>query len=206
MDNREKPGTQRTTFTDRMRVRFKSTLDRVGAFLLSLGLTPNSMTLIGLVGQFIAAIFLSRGMFFIAGLILLVMVPFDALDGTMARLQGSASTFGAFFDSVMDRYAELLLFGGLLVYYTVDQNPWMIVMVFIAAGGSLMVSYTRARAGALGIEAKVGILTRVERYLVLIPTILIGYPQIGVIIVALLANFTAIQRIWFVYRSSRNSV
>jgi CDP-diacylglycerol--glycerol-3-phosphate 3-phosphatidyltransferase len=201
-EKREESGNGRLTFTDRMRIRFKSSLDRVGTFLLDLGLTANSITIIGLIGQLIAAIFIARGMFFVAGLIMIIMVPLDALDGTMARLRGITSSFGAFFDSVVDRYAELLIFGGLLLYYTDQGNPWMIAMVFLAAGGSLMVSYTRARAEALGIEVKIGILTRVERYIVLIPTILIGYPQIGVIIVALLANITALQRILFVYRVS----
>jgi CDP-diacylglycerol--glycerol-3-phosphate 3-phosphatidyltransferase len=202
MEKRGETDKQPLTFTDRMRVRFKTSLDRIGSFLLSIGLTANSITILGLAGQLIAALFLARGSFLIAGLILIFMVPFDALDGTMARLKGTTSSFGAFFDSVIDRYAELLLFGALLIYYTNQGDSLMVAMVFLAAGGSLMVSYTRARAGALGIEVKIGILTRVERYLVLIPTILLGYPDIGVVVVALLANFTALQRILFVFRSN----
>jgi CDP-diacylglycerol--glycerol-3-phosphate 3-phosphatidyltransferase len=185
-----------------MRVRFKSLLDRVGEFLLSLGLTPNAVTILGLLGQLVAAVFIGAGQFLIGGLILLFIAPLDALDGAMARLAGIDSVFGAFLDSVLDRYAELLLFGGFIVYFTSQADLWMTVIVFLAAAGSIMVSYTRARAAALGIEVKVGLLTRVERYLVLIPTLIIGYPQIGVIIVALLANVTAIQRILFVFRSS----
>jgi CDP-diacylglycerol--glycerol-3-phosphate 3-phosphatidyltransferase len=76
-------------------------------------------------------------------------------------------------------------------------------LVFVAAVGSVMVSYTRARAEALGFTAKVGILTRMERYIVLIPSILLGYPHIGLGIVAVLANITALQRILFVRRQAR---
>jgi CDP-diacylglycerol--glycerol-3-phosphate 3-phosphatidyltransferase len=124
------------------------------------------------------------------------MGPVDALDGTMARLRGEPSEFGAFVDSVTDRYSELVIFGGLLIYYVLAGDWVMALVTYFAASGSVMVSYIRARASSLGYDTKVGILTRMERYLVLAPTLVIGYPWVGLWIIAILANITALQRIW----------
>lgn len=190
------------TFTDVLRARFKGVLEPIAGFLNRLGLLPNTVTLLGLFGTTIAALFLATGHIMIGGLILLVAAPFDALDGTMARLRGMSSDFGAFVDSVTDRYAELVIFGGLLFYYTQHGNITGMVLTYLAAGGSLLVSYIRARSEALGLGTKVGILTRVERYLVLIPSLIINLPLIGVGVIALFANITALQRILDVRRKA----
>ena len=185
-------------FTDRLRVRFKKDLDRIGGFLLSLGLTPNMLTLLGVFGNLVGAVLIAFGYLTVGGLVLLVMGAMDALDGTMARLKGTPSKWGGFVDSVSDRYSELLIFAGLLVYYLDRGNNLMSLLIFIAAAGSVMVSYTRARALSLGYEVKRGLLTRAERFFILTPMIIIGYPQIGIVIIAIFANFTAFQRIYFV--------
>jgi CDP-diacylglycerol--glycerol-3-phosphate 3-phosphatidyltransferase len=183
------------TLTDQLRVRFKHILDPIGAFLNRLGLTPNLMTLLGLIGNTIGAFFLMRGDMLVGGLIILAMGPVDALDGTMARLRGESSKFGAFVDSVTDRYSELVIYLGLLLYYD-QQGDWLNTLgVYLAAAGSVLVSYVRARAQSLGYEAKVGILTRFERYAVLAPTLVFNIPWVGVWIIAVLANLTALQRI-----------
>jgi CDP-diacylglycerol--glycerol-3-phosphate 3-phosphatidyltransferase len=127
----------------------------------------------------------------------------DALDGTMARLRGKATRFGAFLDSNMDRFSELFIFGGLAVYFGFAGNVLGVAVAFAAAIGSVMVSYTKARAEALGFECKVGLLTRVERYMVLCPLLILNLPFIAVAAVAILANFTALQRIGHVYRQAR---
>lgn len=193
----------RLTFTELLRIRFKHILDPVGAFLNRLGIAPNTLTLAGMIGNFIGALFLARGSFLVGGIILLIMGPLDALDGTMARLRGEPTDFGAFVDSVTDRYSELVIYGGLLYHYLSAGEPRMGLLAFLAAAGSVMVSYIRARAQSLGYEAKRGILTRVERFLVLIPSLILGFPRAGLAIVAVLANITAIQRIIIVRRQAR---
>lgn len=112
----EKPK-EPVTLTDVLRALFKGILDPIGAFLNDLGLTPNTLTIFGLVGNTIGAFFLVRGEMLIGGLIITFMGPIDALDGTMARLRGEPNAFGAFVDSVTDRYSELVTYLGLLLFY-----------------------------------------------------------------------------------------
>lgn len=183
------------TLTDLLRVRFKHILDPIGAFLNRLGLTPNLVTILGLVGNTIGAFFLMQGNMRVGGLIILAMGPVDALDGTMARLRGESTKFGAFVDSVTDRYSELVIFLGLLLYYNQLGDSVNTLGVYLAAAGSVLVSYVRARAQSLEYEAKVGILTRAERYAVLAPSLIFKIPWVGIWIVAVLANITAFQRI-----------
>lgn len=195
---------KKITFTDQMRVRFRGILDPVGGFLNRLGLMPNTMTILGLVGNTVGAVLLAQGNMRIGGLIILAMGPVDALDGTMARLRGEPSEFGAFVDSVTDRYSELVIFGGLLFYY-IQQGDWVMALVtYVAAGGSVLVSYVRARAASLGYDTKVGVLTRMERYLVLAPSLVLNIPWVGLWIIAILANITALQRIWDIRRQTRS--
>jgi CDP-diacylglycerol--glycerol-3-phosphate 3-phosphatidyltransferase len=188
------------TFTDQMRLRFKNILDPIGVFFNRIGLMPNTMTILGLIGNTLGAYFVSQGKMTIGGLLILAMGPVDALDGTMARLRGEPSEFGAFVDSVTDRYSELIIFGGLLFYY-IQKGDWLYGMLaFAAAGGSVLVSYIRARAQSLGYDTKVGLLTRMERYLVLAPSLVLNLPWIGLWIIAVFANLTALQRILDVRR------
>lgn len=186
------------TFTDFLRVTFKWILDPIGGFLNRIGLTPNSVTMIGLIGNIIATYFVARGELVTGGIIMLIAWPVDALDGTMARLRGEASDWGAFVDSVTDRYSELIILGGLLYHFTMTNQGVASVVTFAAAAGSILVSYVKARAEAQSFSAKEGLLTRAERYLVLGPSLVFGFPVIGVWIIAILANFTALQRIWVV--------
>ncbi len=192
-----------SSFTDLLRVRFKGLLDTTGAFLNKLGITPNTMTLLGLAGHLGAAVLLAFGEIQWGGLVLLLMAPIDAVDGTMARLRGKTSRFGGFLDSVVDRYAELILLGGLLVFYIQQANWLAIVLAYVAAAGSIMVSYTKARGESLGFKVNVGLLTRVERYLVIIPCLLFNIPLVLLWALALLTNFTALQRIFAVLKQSK---
>lgn len=186
------------TFSDFLRVTFKWVLDPIGGLLNRIGLTPNSVTLLGVAGSALAAFFVARGQLFTGGIIMLIAWPIDALDGTMARLRGEASDWGAFVDSVSDRYSELIILGALLYHFTMIEQHVAVVVTFAAAAGSILVSYVKARAEAQSFSAREGLLTRAERYLVLGPSLVFNYPVIGVWIVAILANFTALQRIWFV--------
>jgi CDP-diacylglycerol--glycerol-3-phosphate 3-phosphatidyltransferase len=193
------------SLSDILRQQLKGILDSAAGFLLKIGLTPNGLTLIGLAGHFVAAFLLAKGHITWAGLVLLFMAPADALDGPMARLQGSPSPYGAFLDSVTDRYAELVIFGGLLLYFIPRGDLLACVLVYLAMMGSLMVSYSRARAEAVGIQAKNGIMSRLERYLVLLPSLLFNFPVVGAGIIAVLSNITAVQRILRARRDGRKA-
>ena len=186
------------TFSDFLRVTFKWFLDPIGRFLNRLGLTPITVTLLGVAGSTLAAYFVARGQITTGGIVMLIAWPIDALDGTMARLRGEASDWGAFVDSVSDRYSELIILGALLYYFAMHDQHIAEVVTFAAAAGSVLVSYVKARAEAQSFSAKEGLLTRAERYLVLGPTLLFNIPILGVWIIAILANFTALQRIWHV--------
>lgn len=194
---------QTVTFTDRLRTMFRGVTEPIAAFFNRLGLMPNSMTLLGLAGNVAGAILLAQGNMTWGGVIILVMGPVDALDGTMARLRGMAGSFGAFVDSVTDRYSELIIFGGLIYYYAQQNDMLSSIGVYAAAAGSVLVSYIRSRGQSLGWDTKVGILTRAERYLVLAPTLILNVPMVGVWIIAILANVTALQRIIDVRRQAR---
>jgi CDP-diacylglycerol---glycerol-3-phosphate 3-phosphatidyltransferase len=186
------------TFTDFLRKTFKGVLEPIAAFLNRMGLMPNTVTVLGLFGNILAAFFLGTGNIVVGGVIILLMGPIDALDGTMARLRGETTDFGAFVDSVTDRYSESVILLGLLVYYVRAGNALACVLVYLAVTGSLLVSYIRARAQSVGLDTKVGIFTRVERFLVLSICLVINQPMIALWAIAILANITALQRIWHV--------
>lgn len=131
-----------------------------------------------------------------------LMGPLDAVDGAMARKIGVPTRFGGFLDSVIDRYDELLLLGGVLVYFTREGNTWGIYLTYAAAAGSVLVSYMRARAEALGFDGKVGLLTRVERYIILILGLLLNWTIYSVGIIAVLGNATALQRLLYVKKQA----
>lgn len=190
------------TFTDLMRKSFKNILEPIGRFLNSLGLMPNMITILGLAGNAIGAILLARGYMTAGGILILLMGPLDALDGTMARQRGMDGKFGAYVDSVTDRYSELVIFAGLLYYYAQQGDKLGLLLVYAAAAGSVLVSYVRARGQSLGWDTKIGILTRLERYLVLAPSLILNIPMIGLGIIATLANITALQRIIDVRRQA----
>lgn len=166
-------------------------------------MTPNGITIFGLVGNVAAGVLIGFGYLTWGGLVALLVGPLDALDGALARLRGESGQYGAFIDSVTDRYSEIALFGGLLVHFS-QLNAWReALLVFFAALGSVMVSYVRARAEALGYSAKVGLLTRAERYIVLIPGIIFHIPEISLWILAVMTHFTALQRFLFVRKQAR---
>ncbi len=193
------------TFTDRLRISFGWMLDPVIDLLERLGIHPNWLTITGLMGITVAAYFLSQGNFRAGGFLFLLMTAFDALDGTLARRRGEPHNFGAFVDSVSDRYSELVIYAGLLWFALGQPNPWLAMVTYFAAFGSVLVSYIRARAQSLGLDAKIGLFSRVERYLILGPSIFFNIPFVGVGIIALGANLTALQRILHVRQVAHQS-
>ena len=203
MQTEETVRTPPLTLSDALRIRFKGLLDGVAGFLNRLGLMPNTVTLAALLGNLVAGVMLGYGWFLAGGLLVLVMGALDSIDGSMARLRGERSDFGAFADSVSDRYSELAIFGGLLAYYLNRGDDLMVMATFLATAGSVLVPYVRARAESVGFHAKGGLMGRFERYLVLAPTLMLGAPWLGIGLIALLANLTAVQRIYSVRRQAR---
>ena len=192
------------TFTDWVRQIFSFVLTPLAEYIVKIGIHPNVLTFSGLVGNMIGAYFLSQGNFLWGGIIILVMGPIDALDGATARAKGVITPWGAFVDSTSDRWSESVIMLGLLVHYATTNAAQSAVLVLLALVGSLMVSYTRARAEALGFKANVGVMTRLERYLVLAPALLFNHPEIALWIIAPLANITAVQRILHVRKQWYN--
>ena len=198
---------KKKSFSDNMRVWFRWYYHPIAAFLNRLGIRPNTVTLVGLAGTVGCAVLIALGHMTWAGILLLVMGPVDAMDGALARLRNEVSDWGAFVDAVTDRYSELFLFLGFLIHFMLNPNPSGVLFAYLAAAGSVLVSYVKARADASKLDANVGLLTRVERYIVLIPGLIFSgiyapLPLIALIIIAIFANFTALQRIFRVRKDA----
>lgn len=193
------------TFTDTLRQIFDGTLNTIAGFLNRLGIRPNVITSFGLIGNITAGVLIATGRLFWGGLTAMLIWPLDALDGSMARLRNESGRYGAFVDSFTDRYSEIAIYAGLLAFFNASGSWADALLVFFAAVGSIMVSYARAKAESLAFDAKIGLLSRVERYLVLMPGLLLGFPRISLWILAVLANFTALQRFWHIRKQARKS-
>ena len=191
------------TFTDWLRKIFSQVLNGIGGFLNNLGIRPNVITLSGLFGNFISAALIATGHLTWGGLLAMIIWPLDALDGSMARLRGEDSKYGSFIDSTTDRYSEIAIYGGLMIHF-IRNDQWLgIVLAYLALTGSLMVSYTRAKAESLGFTAKNGWFSRAERYIVLMPGIIFRRPDISLWVLAVMTYVTALQRFLIVRRQSR---
>jgi CDP-diacylglycerol--glycerol-3-phosphate 3-phosphatidyltransferase len=191
------------TFTDRLRINFRFLINPAVEFLDRVGVHPNQLTAIGVLGNSVAAYLVTQSQFIWAGILVLIITPVDALDGPLARRRGEPQAFGAFVDSVADRYSELALYAGLL-WVAQARGDWRLsFLIYFAAFGSVLVSYVRARAQSLGMDAKGGILTRVERFIIMTTCLIFNIPFIGVGILAVGTNLTAIQRIMDVRNMSK---
>ncbi len=172
----------------------------VGRVLGNSGITPNMLTAIGLLLTLAVTLTLAKGYLVLGGVLVLITSAFDMLDGALARATQQQSTFGAFFDSTIDRYTEALIFLGLLLYYQyVPDAQFHVVMIYLAIVGSLMVSYTRARAEAQGLNCKGGILARPERIILLSLGLITGWMTFVLAVLALFTNLTALQRMYLVW-------
>ena len=178
-------------------------LGQIAAWLETTGVSPNALTLIGFLLTIVVALVLATGQLLWGGLLLILAALFDTLDGALARHAGKTTVFGAFFDSVMDRFSEAVTLVALIWYYS-SQADGQVAVILLAATlvGSLMVSYTRARAEAVGIECKEGFFQRTERIIVLILGLVTGWMLPVLWILAIFTNVTAVQRIYDVYRKT----
>ncbi len=169
-------------------------------WLHGIGVTPNMVSFAGFVLTIGAATLLATGSLRIGGGVLWVAAMFDMVDGALARLGQSESKFGAFLDSTLDRYSESITFLGLAVFFANQNNAQTpLLLIFLTLVGSWAVSYTRARAEGLDVECKAGILQRPERLVLLIAGLILGLVLPVLWLLAVMTNFTAIQRIYEVY-------
>jgi CDP-diacylglycerol--glycerol-3-phosphate 3-phosphatidyltransferase len=169
---------------------------------------PNHFTVLGLFISFIGAIFYANHDYRLGGVFILLGGICDIIDGKVARRTNRTSSFGALFDSSLDRYAEMFMFLGVAIYFVQIHHDLTSVMVVIALGGSMMVSYVRARAEGLGYECKMGIMQRPERIVYIgISSLIHTYAlELVVWMIAILANFTAIQRISYVWKLNKSEL
>ena len=179
----------------------------VGAAVARLGLTANMLTVIGLILNAAVAAVIATDHPRWGGALLLVASAFDMLDGAVARATGTTSKFGGFLDSTLDRYSESVVFLGVLIYIldTSDARTGAI-LVFLATVGSLMISYARARAEALGWRASVGLVARPERVILLALCLVIDRLMWALWALAVLTHVTAVTRILHVWRISREEI
>lgn len=178
--------------------------------LSRIGVTPNMLTVFGVAGNIVAAVLAGYGEFLAAGIVLLFFSALDFLDGALARATGQATPFGSAFDAIMDRVSEAAVLFGLFVFYSDQGDRTEEILLFVAVVGSLMVSYTRARAEIIGLKMTEGLFTRAERVVLLGGGLIIGdvanEPDVitAVLwILAVLTPLTALQRLYIIWRDSK---
>jgi CDP-diacylglycerol--glycerol-3-phosphate 3-phosphatidyltransferase len=164
---------------------------------------PNVLTFLGLVINVVAAVLLASGRFRAAGFVIIGAGLFDMVDGRVARATNQVTRFGGFFDSVLDRYSDLGLLMGLLVYYGNINRPFYVVLTALVMTGSVMVSYTRSRAENAIPTCKVGFMERPERVVLLIIGALFDRMAPVLWVIAVLANITVVHRMIFTWQETR---
>ena len=194
-------------FTTRLQKWVRAGARHLVPVLRALHLTPNRLTIVGLLVCAGSAVLVALGYLIPGGVLLLVASLFDILDGALARVTQSAYGYGAFLDSTTDRYAEAFTYIALLYYFLfIAHHTLEPMLVMFALTGSLLVSYVRARAQSLGFDADGGLLQRPERVVITVIGLMVMPLLVWALwIVAVLANVTAVQRIWEVWQQSRRA-
>jgi CDP-diacylglycerol--glycerol-3-phosphate 3-phosphatidyltransferase len=168
--------------------------------LRSAGVTPNMVTYTGFALTVLSAFILAGGRLILGGFVLWAASMLDMIDGSLARQTGQSTSFGAFIDSTLDRYSEIIALGGLVWHFSNQTDSSLVLfLLYVTMAGSLMVSYTRARAEGLHLDVKEGWLQRPERLTILIAGLIFGLVQPALWILAIFTNVTALQRIHQVY-------
>ena len=208
--NRVTPGKQRSVakfseFNNTVAYRLTQPIVRI---LAKASIMPNTITWFGFLLSIGAAALIAMGYLFAAGFVVLVAGFFDVMDGALARHIGQITPFGAVLDSVLDRLSESALLIGILAYYIGGQSLVEILLVCAALIGSMLVSYVRARAEGMGLECRVGLLTRAGRVVVLVLGLLLSRIDnalvIALAIIAILSFITVGQRLFHVWKQTRN--
>ena len=177
--------------------------DPVARLLLRARVRPNHLTVLGLGVSIAAAYVFSEGRLRSGAALLAVAGLFDFFDGAVARLAGSESDYGAFLDSVVDRYSDLAVLLGILVFYEKSGDTPGSVLTMATLAGTVMVSYTKARAQSIGMRCEIGLMERPERMIVLIVGAALHWLLPALVALAFLTNLTALHRIYHVWRVTR---
>jgi phosphatidylglycerophosphate synthase len=178
-------------------------IDRLADLLAPTGIHPNIITWAALVSNLLAGVFFAKGRFAAAGGTIVLAGLCDLLDGPVARRQNRVSLFGAFLDSILDRYADLLLFLGLLVYYALVNRFLYAVLAGAAMAGAVMVSYAKARAESLVPTAEIGFWERPERLVLMILGALTNRMEIALWVLAIGPNITVVHRILHTWKQTK---
>lgn len=190
-----------TTFQDRVRALTGAFTRAAGESLHRLGIHPDVITAVGLLIVLVASVFIAQGQMVTAGIILLLGLPLDALDGAVARAMGRKDRRGAVLDSTLDRVADGLIFSGLAYYFAAQDALNYMLLALAALIGSFMVSYVRARAGEADLAVRIGLLDRLVRVMILLVALLFPVLLIPALwVLALGSIFTGLQRLWYVYK------
>jgi CDP-diacylglycerol--glycerol-3-phosphate 3-phosphatidyltransferase len=180
----------------------KAILDLIVAAMAALRINPNLLTFLGFLITIMAAVCLARGKFWQAGLVIMLAGIFDMLDGRVARTTNSVTKFGAFFDSVLDRYSDIAMFLGLMIYYSNAQRLSYTLLSGVVLMGAVMTSYTRARAESLIPKCKVGFMERPERLVLMILGALTDRMAPVLWVMAFFSNLTVIHRIAYTWKEA----
>jgi len=186
---------------------FKVILEPIAGVLRALHITPNIITLLGFFLNLAAAYLIVIDQIFWGGVVFLVAASADAIDGTLARQIGIRNKFGAFWDSTLDRLSESIIIMALAYGYAIKGDALAVMLAFLALIASFLVSYTRARGEGIGVAVKVGIGTRVERFIIMAVVLIFSvlYENlilVGLALIAILAGITVLQRVWAVYKAT----
>ncbi len=178
-------------------------LEKIVAAITATGINPNVLTLFGLIVNFWAAALFAIGKFRSAALVIFFAGFLDMLDGQVARRSKRVTAFGAFFDSTLDRYSDMALYMGLLVYYAVNGRSAYVILAAVATAGSVMVSYSRARAESLIPTCKVGFMERPERVVLLILGGFFDRMAPALWVIAVVSTITVIHRIVYTWQETK---
>ncbi len=191
------------TYTRLIGLAFGTAVDAIVRALALSRIHPNVLTFLGLVINIFGASLFAYGKFRWAALVVVVAGLFDMVDGRVARQTNQVTRFGGFFDSVVDRYSDLALLMGLLVYYANINRAFYIILTAIVMTGSVMVSYTRARAECFISKCKVGFLERPERIVLIIIGALFDRMAAVLWVIALLSTVTVVHRMFYTWQETK---
>jgi len=178
-------------------------LEKIVDVVAATGINPNLVTFFGLLVNLWAAVMFATGRFRAGAAIIFLAAFLDMLDGQVARRENRVTAFGAFFDSTLDRYSDMALYMGLLVYYAVAGRSSYVVLAAVATAGSVMVSYSRARAESLIPTCKVGFMERPERLVVLMLGGFLGHMAPALWVISVVSTITVIHRIIYTWQETK---
>ena len=179
----------------------ETALTGTALFLSRIGLSPNVITLTGLAINGVAAYLYFMGYFVLGGIVILLAGLFDALDGAVARAGRTVSDIGGFFDSVIDRYSDFLIFGGVLAHFAYNGKGAMTLLTLFVLCGAFMVSYARARAELVIPKCDIGLMERPERIIILAAGSIFNFLEVALWFLAVFSHLTAVYRIHYTFRN-----